>query len=431
MDVIILTICLFLGSLLMNLPVCIVLGGFGIAAIQIFDIPPLMIVQRMITGLDMSSLAAVLFFVLGGEIMSSGGITARLSTVLILLLRRIRGGLAYVTVLVNLLMAGVSGSATADAAATGSVMIPMLKRGGYPPSFSSALVAASATMGPLIPPSILFIIIGSMCNVSILDLFLGGALPGILIALALLILSYISCRRGKFGLVTQDLSSNKKSGEMSLRVIIEFVLALVMPVIILGGMRFGLFTPTEAGAVLVFYSFGLSFFVYRELRIRDLPGILVNASLMTANILVIVGVASIIGYVVARTEIIASIAEHVSVAVESKVQFLMVVNVFLLILGCLMEITAIAIVIAPILIPLAASYGIDPVVIGVVMVFNLMIGLITPPVGMNMYITVAIARTPITSFGRAVMPFLIAMVICLVITTYVPGFVLLLPNVFR
>jgi tripartite ATP-independent transporter DctM subunit len=423
----------FLAALLSNIPVFLVVAGCGIIAVFAFDITPLMIPQRMITGLDIPSLAAVLFFILGGEIMNSGGITERLSTVLILGLARIRAGLAYVVVLVNLIMAGVSGSATADAAATGSVMIPMMKRSGYSPAFSAVLVATASTMGPLIPPSILFIIIGSMCNVSILDLFLGGVVPGLFVAVSLIIVSYFICRRGQFGLNEEELGRVKREfGGTNIKLWVEFLLAVLMPFIILGGMRFGIFTPTEAGAVLVIYSFLVSFFIYRELGYRDIPKVLLNAALMTGNILLIVGVASILGYVAARTELIDLIAGVVRAAVQSKLGFLATINCFLLILGCFMEITTIAIVIAPILLPLAETYGINPISMGVILVFNLMVGLITPPVGMNMYITIAIARISIVEFAKHCVPFMILMILSLILVTYFSDIVILwLPNALK
>ncbi|MBW1612537.1 MAG: TRAP transporter large permease [Deltaproteobacteria bacterium] len=424
----VLIVILFLALLLCNIPIALVMGICGMVGLLAFDLPLIVSVQKMVTGLDLSSLIAVLFFILGGEIMDKGGITKRLSIFLFIFLRKIKGGIAYVGIITNLIMAGVSGSAVADASATGSILIPLMVKSQYKPAFAAALIASAGTMGPLIPPSILFIIVGSMCNISILRLFLAGVLPGVFIALGLILIVLYNSKKGDLELGREDISKIKKNNKLSIKGGIEFLLAVMMPFLILGGMRFGIFTANEAGAIVVVYSMTVSFIIYRALKRSDLRELFMNPILLSANVLFIVAGAAIIGYLVARVGLISLITDFAKVYINSKIYFLIISNLGLFVLGCFMEITALAIILSPILVPLAFSYGIDPVQMVVIIVTNLMIGLITPPVGMNMYVTISIAKVSIQDFTKEIIPFILVLVAVLLLVSYVPSITLFLPN---
>ena len=365
---------------------------------------------------------ALPFFVAAGVFMDRGGITQRLVDFAAIFVGRITGGLAQVLIGTNLVMSGVSGAATADCAATGSVLIPALTRAGYSAAFASALTAAAATVGPIIPPSIMFVIYGAITNVSIGALFLGGVLPGFLMGLYLMIAAYIiSRRRGYPKMVTPPWRE-------VIRITIDAMPALVMPLLVLGGIVGGVFTPTEAGAVAAVYCFLISIFVYRDLKLAEVPALLLQTGILTAAVMLIVSAASLIGWILARERVPDLLVAGFTQWTSSPAVFLACINIFLLLLGFFFEAVSLLILVTPVIMPLVYSYGIDPVHFGVMMCLNLTLALIHPPIGMNMFIVCAIGKVSVRDYTREVIPFLIVLILALICIIYIPSLVLYLPH---
>ncbi len=412
-----------IGFLLLNIPIAFAL--LFTSVIYIFvkgDMPMIVVAQRVVAGTDHYLLLAIPFFFLAAEIMNAGGIMARLVRVSTVLVGHIRGGLAHMSVVSNMLLAGVSGSAVADAAGLGRLQVEMMRQGGYGAAFSAAISGSAATVGPIIPPSIPFVVYGSIAGVSIGSLFLAGVVPGVLMGLFLMGASYwISRRRG------YPLRERAKIGE----VVVEFLRAipvLLLPLIILGGILSGVFTPTEAAAVASFYAFALGMFVLRGLSWLELWNVIVRVGRDTARLMFIVACGSLYAWILAREGIPQAVAASFLEVSRQPWIILMMINLLLLVLGCFLEPIVILILVVPILAPLVADIGVDLVHFGVIVTLNLMIGLLTPPVGTIMFIMMSIANLRMEEFVREVLPFLIALIVVLGLVTYVPAVVLTLPQ---
>jgi C4-dicarboxylate transporter DctM subunit len=413
----------FLALLVLGVPVAVGMGVAGAVAVWVgTNLPVVVVGQRMLVILDSFPFLALPFFIAAGLFMERGGITQRLIDFSGLLVGRLTGGLAHVLIGTNLIMAGASGSATADCAATGTVLIPALERAGYSRAFACALTAAASTVGPIIPPSIMFVLFGAIANVSIGRLFLGGAVPGLLMGLYLMVTAYlISRRRGYPRLPPVSLPA-------ALRITRGALPAVLMPVVVLGGIVGGVFTPTEAGAIAAGYALVLSVAVYRELRISEVPRVLADTGVITGAIMLIVSAAALFGWLLARERAPELLTRGFTALSDDPQVFLLVANLALFVLGCFFEAVSLLILMTPVLMPVVTSLGIDPVHFGVVMTLNLMIGLLTPPVGMNMYIVCAIGSISIREYTREAMPLIAALLLVLFLITYVPGLVLWLPN---
>ncbi|MHB0869649.1 MAG: TRAP transporter large permease [Chloroflexota bacterium] len=379
-------------------------------------------VQRMVGGIDTFPLLAIPFFILAGNLMNTGGITDRLVTFARALVGHITGGLSHVVVVTNMIMAGMSGSGVADAAGTGSVLIPAMKGAGYPVAFAAAIVAAAATIGPIIPPSIPFVIYGSIANVSIGRLLLAGAVPGVVMGVVLIIFGYVISRRRNY-----PAEERATCGQLS-SATLHAIPPLGMPAIILGGIIGGIMTPTEAAVAGAMYAFALGFFVYRELKLDDLPRIIVESSIGTASIAIIIAAAQPFAWVLTIEQAPVKLLEVFVNANLAPWQIYLFLNIVFLILGMFMEGLAVLIMAIPVLMPLVQHAGIDPVHFGVVFTVNIMIGTITPPVGMVMYVVCALGKISVADFAREVWPFIVALLIALGIITYVPELSLWLPN---
>jgi C4-dicarboxylate transporter, DctM subunit len=387
-----------------------------------FPIPLTVLPQKMVNGVDSFPLLAVPLFMLAGELMNRGGITQRLVRFATSMVGHLRGGLAQVVVVVNMIMAGMSGSAIADAAATGAVLIPSMVRTGYQPRFAAAVVGAASSCGPIIPPSIPFVIIGAIAEVSVGRLFLGGAIPGIFMGLSMMGLVYVIARR-------QDFPREPRESWRSLAIHArDAILALLMPVIVIGGILSGATTPTEAAVLAVWYAFILGAGVYRELRLRDVPGLLTDMAMGSGAVMVTVAAATIFGWLATAERMGPRLIAAMTAVSTSPLVLLFVVNIILLIMGCLMEPIPIMVLLAPILFPIMRKVGVDPVHLGVVFTLNITIGMLTPPVGLTLFLMSAIARVPVMAIARASLPFILLLIGVLLVITYVPQMVLWLPN---
>ena len=413
----------FLLTLALGFPVAFCLGITALIALWVGDVPLLLMAQRMFTGMDSFPLMAVPFFVLAGELMNRGGTTRRLIDFANILVGRIPGGLAHTNIVASMFFGGISGSAVADAAALGTILIPGMARKGFPLGFSAAVTAASSTMGPIIPPSILMLIMGVSTGISIGGLFAAGIIPGILMGLSMMVYSYIVAIRRNFP---------REEIPFSLKLLWkEFCAAgpaLLAPVIILGGILGGIFTPTEAAAVAVLYSFILGQFVYRELKLKEIPSIFIQSSITTAVLLLIIAMANIFSWVLTSEQVPTRIAGLLLKITHNPYIILLLINVLLLFVGMFMEGGAAIIILAPTLLAVAKTVGIDPMHFGFLMVFNLVVGLLTPPLGVCLFVVCGITNLSLQRMSRATFPFMILQIGLLLLVTYCPGIVLLIPR---
>ncbi|HIJ54904.1 MAG TPA: TRAP transporter large permease [Deltaproteobacteria bacterium] len=414
----------FLFFLVLGVPMVFSLTLSALAMLWSLDmISPHLVVQRMFAGIDSFPMMAIPFFMLAGSIMEQGGISSRLVRFSNYLVGWITGGLAHVSVVAAMFFAGITGSAVADTSAIGAAMIPMMKKRGFDARFSASLVAAAGVVGPILPPSIPAVIYGVIAGVSIGKLFLGGVVPGIIMGASLMLVSYIQAKRHHY-----PREPRPPSARVFLRATLDASGALIMPVIIVGGILSGIFTATEAAVVAAVYAFIAGKFIYRELQWQQLPEIFFRAGLSTAMILIIVGVANLVGYILALERIPLALAQWLSGAIESRVVILLLLNIVLLVVGCFIDGGSAMIIFTPVLMPLIEKFKIDPVFFGVLMTVNLMIGTITPPVGLSLFVAQDIAGITLEQICRSIVPFFLVEVGTLLLITYVPDLVMFLPN---
>lgn len=386
-------------------------------------LPLTLIPQQLVGGVDSFPLLAVPMFLLAGELMTRGGVTTRLVNFAGVLVGHIRGGLAQVSIVTNVIMAGMSGSAVADAASTGSVLIPGMVKRGYKPEYAAAVIAAAACIGPIIPPSLMFVVLGSMVSVSVGQLFAAGIIPGLLMGLAMMIVVYRQASKRNLPLEPRTtLPAFWKASR-------DAALALGMPVIILGAILSGFATPTEASVIAVLYALVLGVFIYREIRWADLIDIFATVAMTSAAVMVTVAAAQLFGWITTAEGLGKLLGGVLTQFTREPWVFLLIVNIVLLILGTVMEPIPIMILLVPILYPVATQLGIDPVHFGVVVVLNLMIGSLTPPVGINIFVTAAMARVPVMRVAKESLGFIWILILVLVLITYIPKIVLWIPQI--
>lgn len=416
-------VILFAGLTLLSVPIAFAIGVALAVTLAVFSpFPPILMFQKMVEGINNYVLIAIPLFVLTGNLMNTGGITERIFVFVRKCIGHRAGGLAHANVAANLLFAGMSGSAVADAAAIGSIEIKAMAEQGYRKEFAAALTAASSVIGPIIPPSIPFVIYGAIAEVSVGRLFIAGILPGLLLALALSAMIIAVNRKTPF-----PREPRAPWGER----IVAFrraALSLCTPAIILVGLIGGVFTPTEAGAVAALYALILSLVVYRTLRLRDLPKVLIETMMTTAIVTFIISNVTAFSWILAVSHAGDQFIAAVHGFTDNQAVVLLIINLALLFLGALIEAGAVLIIMTPVLLPLATSVGVDPVHFGVIIVLNLMIGVVTPPVGMSLFVTSHIAGIPLERMMRAILPFLIPLIVALVVVTYWPQMVLFLPR---
>ena len=409
-----------------------VIFAIGFAALSYFLIKPGMdtmlsiFAHKFFTGMDVFIWLSIPLFIIAGEIMTATNMTERLLSFSRLLVGRLRGGLAYVNVVGSMLFGGVSGSALADIAALGPVEIDMMKKDGYDRDFSAALTVCSAVQGPIIPPSIPLIIFSSLTNTSVAALFLAGAIPGMMIGLGLMIVVFIMARRRGFP-ANPIANLNMR---VAFAIVMEAFWALFMPIIIIGGIVSGVFTATEAAAVAVAYSLLIGFVAYRNLSLKKLWEILDRAARTTASIYLIVGFATIISWIMANERVPSELQAFIGDVGLPLWLLLLCLNLFFLINGLWIGDAVQLLLFAPLFTPILAQMGVDPVHFGVIMVMNVMIGLLTPPYGLGLYLGSAVSGAPLGRIVIASLPFLTSSLIVLLLVTYIPALSLTLPRMF-
>ncbi len=422
-------ISLLFGALV----VCFVIGmpvafALGVASVMVLQfksgLPMTLAAQRMFTGTDSFPLMAIPFFMLAGELMEAGGISRRLFDFADALVGFVYGGLSMVAVVAAMFMAGISGAAAADTAAVGAIAIPAMVRKGYERRFAAAVQAAAGSIGVIIPPSIPMIIFGVVGGVSIGKLFMGGCLPGVVIGCGLMVINYFATKRA--GYQKEQFRGFREIGRTFLRA----VWAIFMPFLILGGIMGGVFTPTEAAVVAVVYSLLVGFAVYRELKVRSLPRIFAKAAISTSVVMLLIATASLFGWILAAERVPQAVAAYLLTLTTSKSLLYALVLAFLIVVGTFMETSAAIIILTPVFLPVVAEFGINPIHFGVIMVSALAIGMLTPPVGICLFISCNIAQIELSEVVRYITPFLFVMILLLVVMTYIPAIVMFLPNLF-
>lgn len=410
--------------LVLNVPVSLSLGISSLLTILYSgDLGINYIAQNLVTSVDSFPIMAVPFFVLAGELMGGGGISKRLLDVANAFFGRITGGLAIVAVVVCMFFAAISGSGPATVAAIGGMVIPTMLKNGYDRSFTLALIAAAGSIGVIIPPSIPMVIYSVSTNQSISKLFMAGFVPGILMGIALIAYAYsFSKKKGYRG------NKEKMDWKKTRAIIWDAKWALLSPIIILGGIYGGIFTPTEAAAVSAVYGFIVGVFVYRELDWKNLFITIRGACLTTATICIVMGCASVFTKVLTVAQVPSTVAAAITNITTDKILILILINLVLLFVGCFMDTLCSIMVLSPIFLPIVTAVGIDPIHFGIIMVVNLAIGFVTPPLGINLFVASRIGGAPLDEVIKGAVPFMITMIIVLLVITYIPAVSMILPN---
>jgi tripartite ATP-independent transporter DctM subunit len=407
----------------LNVPIAIATAWAAIVGFALIeDLPLTVVVQRMFTGINSFTLLAIPLFILTGRLMALGGITNDLIQLSRSMVGFMRGGLAYINIVASMFFAGITGSATADTSSVGSILIPAMEQKGYEKDFSVAVTATSSTIGIMIPPSIPMVIYGVISGTSIGKLFLGGVIPGLLVGMVLMAITAVLARhRGYPVEAAFDARETAKN-------FVKSIPPLTTVLIILGGIIFGVFTATEAAGVAALYSFLLGTLYYRELKLRQLPGIMLEVATITSMVALMIATASALAWLLASQQVPQAMGDYLLSLTGNPYLILLLFNLLLLFVGTWLDLSPALIIFTPILLPIAVELGVDPVHFGVIMVVNLAIGLFTPPVGVCLFVACGIAGISITDSIRALIPFFFGLVAVLLIVTYVPPAVMLIPN---
>ncbi|MDR2494802.1 MAG: TRAP transporter large permease [Spirochaetaceae bacterium] len=405
----------FILLLLSGVPVAFCLGISAGIYFLVTDMPLNMMAQRFFSGLDSFTLLCVPGFILAGNLMNAGGITARIVGFCNKLVGHIRGGLSLANIVASMIFAGISGTAVADSASLGGILIPAMKKEGYEADFAVGVTAASSCIGPIIPPSLPMIIAATLTGLSVSKMFVAGIVPGILMGFGMMGVSYfVSCKRGH----------PKNEKRAALREVLgsgrDAFWALLMTVIILLGIIGGIVTPTEASIIAVVYALCVGFFVYKELTLRDIPRILKESIITAASIMVLVGGANLFAEIMSKEQIPQMVANALLGVTRSRFLILLLINILLLFVGCFMETIAALLILFPVLLQVVVSVGVHPIHFGIIMVLNLVLGLTTPPVGVCLFVTSSIGKISLAQAARGVFPFLIVNLVVLFLITYIP-----------
>lgn len=404
----------FLFLLAIGVPVAYSLGLSSAIYFLAAGMPLNMMAQRFFSGLDSFTLLCIPGFILAGNLMNSGGITSRIIDFCNKLVGHIRGGLSLANIGASMIFAGISGTAVADAASIGGILIPAMIKEGYEEDFSVGVTAASSCIGPIIPPSLPMIIAATMTGLSVSKMFVAGAIPGVLLGGSMMIVSYyISCKR-----------KHPKEARSSMKEILigakDAIWALLMTVLILVGIIGGIVTPTEASIIAVVYALIVGVFIYKELNLKNFPKILVDSAITTASIMLLVGFANIFAYIMSKEQIPQMIAEWMLGLTRNPYLILFLINILLLFVGTFMETIAALLILFPVLLQVTTAVGINPIHFGIIMVLNLVLGLTTPPVGVCLFVTSSIGKISLSKASRGVMPFLLVNLLVLALVTYFP-----------
>jgi tripartite ATP-independent transporter DctM subunit len=418
----------FIILLVLNVPVAFCMGIATLLAVLVIgNLPSFLIVaQKMATGIDSFALLAIPFFILSGLLMGRGGIARRLIDFANVLVGRFRGGLAFVNIMTCMLFGSISGSAAAAVSSVGGFMVPIMNKMGYHRDFNAAVSVTAATTGLLIPPSNVMIVYslatGGMCSIA--AMFIAGILPGIFVGLALMFVAGIISAKRNYG------KGEKFPFAEAFKRFIKAIPALFLIVIVLGGILGGIFTATEASAIAVVYAFILSVVVYREIKVKDLPAIILQCAVTTAVVMILIATSMAMSWFLAYQNIPQNISASLLGLTANKVIILLIINLILLAVGTFMDMTPAVLIFTPIFLPVVKSLGMNPLHFGIIMIMNLCIGLCTPPVGTCLFLGCGIAQTTVTKVMRHILPFFAAMIIVLFICTYVPDISLVLPRLF-
>ena len=418
-------VIIFVVLVAISMPIAYALGAACTAAMLLFsDIPLTAIPHKMVNGIDTYVFLAIPLFLLAGRLMNAGGITDRLFKFARVCVGNVYGGLAHANVLASMLFAWMSGSAVAAVGGLGEIEVKAMKDNGYDVPFAASVATAASVLGPIIPPSIPMIIYAAMTETSVGRLFLGGIIPGLLMALSLMVLIYFYAKRRGYP------RDEKADWRTKLKATRDAIIPLFMPIIMLGGIAAGIFTPTEAAAVAALYALVISMFVYRTVKLADLPAIFVDSMVTTAVVTFIISTTSSFSFLLAVENAGDVIAGAILGFTQNKYVLLLLINILLLVFGAIMEAGVVLILFIPILFPLVTSpaIGIDPIHFGVIMCANLMLGVATPPIGVCLFVMSHISKLKMETLMRAVLPFLVPLVIILLLLTYIPELVLALPN---
>ena len=380
-------------------------------------------VQRMATAPNSFTLLAVPFFILAGQIMNNGGVTTRIFRFAKTQVGHFHGGLGYVNVVSSIIFAGMSGSALADAGGLGMVEIEAMRKENYDDDFSIGVTAASSIIGPIIPPSIPFVIYGAVAGVSIGGLFMGGVVPGLLMALTLFVMVYITAKRRKYPI------SRRATVKEGIKAFFSSFLALLTPFVIIGGIWGGLFTPTEAAFISIVYAFVVTILIYKELTIRSVPKLMIETAKIVAPAIMIVASANLFGWLMNYAKVDRYLIDLLFSISSNKYVILLIINLLLLILGMFLEVVSAIMLLLPILGPIVALLGIHPVHFGVILVINLMIGLLTPPVGFVLYVLSSATKVPVNKVMRYIAPWTVPLLIALILITFIPQITMWLPTI--
>ena len=419
-----LLIGVFFLLLILGIPVAFSLGIATLFAISLTDIPIIIVFQRMFAGINSFVLICIPFFILMGNIMEKGGITRRIVNFSNLIIGRIKGGLAAVNVLASMFFGGISGSAVADTSSIGAMLIPMMNEEGYDRSFSVAITCTSSTVGLIIPPSNSMILYSFVAGgVSVAKLFAAGIIPGILVGLGLIIVGYIISVKRNYP------SHTLPSFKEAIKIIREALLSLFLVVIIVGGILGGVFTATEAAVFGAMYAFIITFFIYKELNLRDLPEIFLKTVYTTIIVMFLIATSTTFAYILAIEEIPRLVASFLLSITANKYILLFIINIILLIVGMFMDMSPAILIFTPLLLPIATDLGLSPIHFGIIMLVNLCVGLCTPPVGTVLFVGLGIANIKMTQIIKPLLLFLIPMIIVLLLVTYIEPITMFIPNI--
>jgi tripartite ATP-independent transporter DctM subunit len=421
MSILVMILLLFM-LMIIGVPVAAALALASLAFVATNGMPPMIVLANMVNGINSFPLIAVPFFILAGNLMNTAGITNRIFDFARATVGWMHGGLGHVNVGASVIFAGMSGAAVADAGGLGNIEIKAMRDAGYDTDFAVGITAASSTIGPIIPPSLPLVIYGVIGDTSIGQLFTAGLIPGLMMAIALMVMVAFYARRRNY---PRDL---RFSLERFLRTFLHAILPLMTPVIIIGGIMGGLFTPTEAAIAAVAYSMFLGVFVYRSLGWKKILRVSMDTVETTAAIMLIVAASTIFAWILTANQVALHFSEIMLSVTDNRIALLLIITVIVLVIGCFMETIAAITILTPVLLPVAVSLGLDPVHFGIILILNLMIGLLTPPVGMVLYVLSKVASVPFERCVTATAPFLIPLVVVLLLLTFIPELTMWLPT---